>query len=292
MIEMERVARIMVPLDGSPASEEALPVAMAVARRAGASVVLVHVPEQTDAADGVPNDYPARLLNEPEAGRDVRVDIKQLPGPVTDELVLFAKKADIDLVVMTSRGRGGMKRALCGSVADAVIRRSDRPVLLVKRDPESPVPSAVGAAPFRRVLLPVDGTLAGEAVVPYLIAVTGTSDVHVTLLRVHPALAFDGRPESGPVLRERSDVLIDSYLSTLAARVSESGVAVTWRAVVHGANADTIMNVANEEGVDLIAMTTSGAGGADRFLFGSVGDAVVRQAPQNVLVVRAPLVDR
>jgi nucleotide-binding universal stress UspA family protein len=287
---MERLARIMVPLDGSPASEEALPVAMAVARRARASVVLVHVPEQTDAADGVPNDYPARLLNEPVVDREVSIEIKQLPGPVTDELVLFAKAADVDLVVMTSRGRGGMKRALCGSVADAVIRRSDRPVLLVKRDPESLVPSGAdpGAAPFRHVLLPVDGTLTGESVIPYLIAVTGTTDVHITLLRVHPALAFDGRPESGPVLRERSDVLIDSYLSTLAARVSATGVAVTWRAVVHGANAATIMNVANEEGVDLIAMTTSGAGGADRLLFGSVADAVVRQARQNVLVVRPP----
>ena len=282
------IGRVMIPLDGSSASEEALPIGMAIARRAGAEVVLVHVPDQTGAADGVPNDYPARVLSEREAGRDVRVEIRRLPGPVTDELVVFARSADVDLVVMTSRGRGGMKRALCGSVADAVIRRSDRPVLLVKRNPESPVPSAAGAAPFRRVLLPVDGTLAGEAVVPYLLAVTGTTDVHVTLLRVHPALAFDGRPESGPVLRERSDVLIDSYLSTLAARVSESGVAVTWRAIVHGANADTIMHVANEEEVELIAMTTSGAGGADRLLFGSVADAVVRQAPQNVLVVRPP----
>jgi nucleotide-binding universal stress UspA family protein len=283
----------MVPHDGSPASEEALPVAVAVARRARASVVLVHVPEASDAADGVANDYPAGILNGSPGGLDVRVEIRRIPGPVSDELVLFAKAAEVDLVVMTSRGRGGVKRALCGSVADAVIRRSDRPVLLVKRDPERVVPSGAfpDAAPFRRVLLPVDGTLTAEAVIPYLIAVTGTVGVHVTLLRVHPALAFDGRPEQGPLLRERSDVLIDSYLSTLAARVSATGVAVGWRAVVHGENAETIMNVANEEGADLIAMTTSGPGGADRFLFGSVGDAVVRQAPQNVLVLRAPLVD-
>jgi nucleotide-binding universal stress UspA family protein len=290
MIEMERVTRIMVPLDGSPASEEALPVAIAVAQRTRARVVLVHVPENTDVVDGVPDDYPARLANESAPDPDVRVEVERLSGPVSDGLVLFAKTSQVDLIVMTSRGHGGMKRALCGSVADAVIRRSDRPVLLVRRAPANGMPSGAdpGMAPFRRVLVPVDGTLTGEAVIPYLMAVTGTADVHVTLLRVHPALAFDGRPESGPVLRERSDVLVDSYLSTLAARVSETGVAVTWRAVVHGANADTIMKVANEEEADLIAMTTGGAGGADRLLFGSVADAVVRQAPQNVLIVRAP----
>lgn len=278
---METINQVMVPLDGSHASEEALTLAAAIARRSGARIVLAHVREETDTAVALPGDYLAPLLAATML-RGLRVEAKGLRGAVSDTLLTHARESRADLIVMTSRGRGGVQRALCGSVADAVIRRAEIPVLLVKQPPEEP--------PFRRVLLPLDGTTTAEAIIPFALGVTGTADVNYILLRVHPALTPDGRIEPGPVLGQRSDAVVDSYLSTLAARVSASGggVAVSWLAVVHAENADTIMRVATRENVDLIAMTTRGSGGADRAVFGSVADVVVRKAASNVLVLRPP----
>ena len=278
---METINQVMVLLDGSQASEEALALAAAAARRAGARIVLAHVREETDTAIALPGDYPAPLLDDTTL-RGLRVEAKVLRGAVSDTLLTHARESRADLIVMTSRGRGGVQRALCGSVADAVMRRAEIPVLLVKQPRQEP--------PFRRVLLPLDGTTTAEAIIPYALGVTGTADVNYILLRVHPALTPDGRIEPGPVLGQRSDATVDTYLSTLAARVSSNGggVAVSWRAVVHAENAPTIMRVAAQERADLIAMTTRGAGGADRAFFGSVADAVVRNAASNVLVLRPP----
>jgi nucleotide-binding universal stress UspA family protein len=285
---MQAVRHVMVPLDGSPASEEALLPAAAIARRAGARITLVHVRKTSTEGDGVPDDYPAALRDDSRLGAGVPIAIQQLPGPVTDELLAFARDTNPDVIVMTSRGRGGTKRALCGSVADAIIRRAELPVLLVKRAPGEGQTVSDTTTPFKRVLVPVDGSLVSEAIIPHLIGITGTAGVHLILLRIHPALTLAGEVEPGPPLGQRPDVAFDSYLPTLGARVSTTGVAVSWRAVMHALNAETIMKVAIEENVDLIAMTTSGAGGADRLLFGSVADVVVRQAPQDVLVVRPP----
>ncbi len=115
--------------------------------------------------------------------------------------------------------------------------------------------------------------------------------MHYILLRVHPALTADGRLEPGPILGEGLPPGGDGYLSTMSARVAAHGVLVSTRAVVHAANTDTILNVATDEDVDLIAMTTRGAGGADRVIFGSVADAVLRRAPSHVLVFRPPAGD-
>ena len=277
---MEAINQVMVPLDGSPASEEAIALAGAIARRTGARLVLAHVREESDTAVALPGDYPAPLLGDAIRTDGLRAEAEVLRGPVSDTLLASARDRRTDLIVMTSRGRGGMQRALCGSVADSVIRRAEIPVLLVKRPPQEP--------PFRRILLPLDGTTTAEGIIPFAMGVTGVAHVHYLLLRVHPALTPDGRIESGPVLGQRTDAAVDTYLSTLAGRVGAAGVAVSWRAVVHASNADTIIRVATEENADLIAMTTRGAGGADRVIFGSVADAVVRNASSNVLVLRPP----
>ena len=141
------------------------------------------------------------------------------------------------------------------------------------------------------MLLPLDGSSAAERIIPHALALAGTGDVHYVLLRVHPALAPDGRLAPGPVLGPRLDPGGDGYLSTMYGRLADRGVLASARTVVHASNAGAIVRMAEAEDVDLVAMTTRGAGGVDRLLFGSVADEVLRRAPCDVLVLRPPTED-
>lgn len=279
---------ILVPLDGSAASEQAIPYAAAIAHRKGARLAFVHVHEPHDAAEGVEEAYPASLVSDESlGGLEVRADV--LHGPVHESLLAHAADTRADLIVMTSSGRGGLRRALFGSVADALVRRAEIPVLLVRPEVGPPPdPRRMQARGLTRVLLPLDGSELAESIIPHALALTGTEGVHYVLLRVHPALTPEGFIEPGPILGQGLPPGGDGYLSTMAARMSERGALTSTRAVVHASNAEAILNVAAEEKVDLIAMTTRGAGGADRMLFGSVADVVLRRAPAHVLVFRPP----
>ncbi len=290
------IRHVLVPLDGSSASEQALPYAAAVARRTGARVTLAHVREDPDGGEGTPAAYPAPLLDDPRLAGSAEATAETLRGAPLDALLAFADAGGVDLIVMTSRGRSGIGRALFGSVADAVVRSAEIPVLLVKPREDDPAldPALDGpmhplAPPLLRVLLPLDGSEAAERIVPYVLALTGPADAHYVLLRVHPALTPDGRLAPGPVLGPRIDEGDDGYLSSTAPRLADLGVLVSTRSLTHASNADVILQVATDEAVDLVAMTTRGAGGAERMLFGSVADEVLRRSGCHVLVLRPRL---
>lgn len=159
--------RILVPLDGSPFSEQILPAATTLARLMGASVTLLGVVEPTlasatfatgiDAGLGAPIETrPAdpegdeeRTALESQAlertaerlrslglSADVQVLVHGRPAHA---IVEFASQHDIDLIAMTTHGRGALRRLVAGSVSDAVLHASAAHVLLVR--PEHPAPS-------------------------------------------------------------------------------------------------------------------------------------------------------
>ncbi len=147
------VRRLVVPLDGSEVSQRALPVAVAIARRQAVPVVLmmsVDVPQVTASAFGlepgaglaVPGlddelDTGAREIL--AAGRATVTGAGIAPDRVTTEVSRGNAAAAIealtgpgDLIVMASRGRGGIGRLLLGSVAERLTRHARCPVLLVR----------------------------------------------------------------------------------------------------------------------------------------------------------------
>ena len=167
----------MVPLDGSTFAEAALPIAFGLARRDGATVHLVRVHEPPTPVAGP--EGPA--MYDPEIDEDLerkgrrylgvmlawtngddraRAVTAYLHGPATECLSTYVQENAIDLVVMTTHARGGVSRALLGSVADGLVRYSLAPVLLVRPRHEAALAPAT-APVFRRVLLPVDGRTCG-----------------------------------------------------------------------------------------------------------------------------------
>jgi nucleotide-binding universal stress UspA family protein len=151
---------------------------------------------------------------------------------------------------------------------------------------------------FSRVMVPLDGSKVGEAAIPVIEQLVdklapGTKieviliEV-VTLLRHWVVVGEASAPvsyteEELKVIKER----VTDYLNKAGESLREKGVSVS--AIVSSGNAaDEIIKAAEENKVDLIAMSTHGRSGLRRLAFGSVTDKVLRRSPVPVLTVRAP----
>ncbi len=148
--------RVLVPLDGSEAAEAALSHAQTLAAVLGATLHLLRVVSEADAVnDPVVTDNPRasesarelarRFLSanlaaareyltktaEPLLAQGLRVEIAVWEGPAAEKIGEYARQRGIDLVVMSTRGRGGVRRLLLGSVTDRLLRSAGLPVLVI-----------------------------------------------------------------------------------------------------------------------------------------------------------------
>jgi nucleotide-binding universal stress UspA family protein len=292
---------ILVPLDGSALAEGALAVAGTLAERLGAELRLVHVHRPAvvdelatygltaDAARSTAEHYILGVADRVRVAHRATVSAALVDGSAAESIVAHAKEVGSDLIVMASHGRTGASRFWLGSVADAVMRSADLPVLMV-RGRSSAAPDAT-KAPFARLLVPLDGSAFAEQALPHAIALAklGGADVH--LLRVEEpaeslrtsvwALAPQEADDLPDRLRRAGDdleALVQRFASEWAP-AKASAEARAGRRV-----GDTIAEVAAERGTDLIAMTTHGRG-ASRMLVGSVADKVIRGTQCSVLLV-------
>lgn len=132
--------RILVPLDGSSLSLQALPIASAIAEVTGAAVVLLNVlpePALVGAELATSNaGWAGRYLNEVERTmpRDIDTEPVVSSGNVGEAIVREARERDCDLTVMTTHGRSGFSRMRLGSVADQVLAHTAVPLLLLHGD--------------------------------------------------------------------------------------------------------------------------------------------------------------
>jgi nucleotide-binding universal stress UspA family protein len=165
---------VVVPLDGSAFGEFALPLAMSIARRAGATLRLVRVaPTLGDVYFWAP--LPGSAI-EAELRDHIRTDAMNylesvgkrladagagtvscavLEGEVVDSIQANIAKNGGDLLVMTSHGRGPLGRIWLGSVADELIRSLKVPVLLVRPEEGRETPDLRSEAVIRHILLAV-----------------------------------------------------------------------------------------------------------------------------------------
>jgi len=146
--------KILVAVDGSPASMRGLDEALRLAKQTGGRLLLVHVVDELIVVDVPALNYQliteslresaVKVLEEATA-RVKRSDvpcehklIETLGVRAADEIVREAKQWPADLIVLGTHGRRGLKRLAMGSDAEMVLRRAPVPVLVVRDKPESP----------------------------------------------------------------------------------------------------------------------------------------------------------
>jgi nucleotide-binding universal stress UspA family protein len=141
---------------------------------------------------------------------------------------------------------------------------------------------------YKRVLIPLDGSRLAEGILPFILQIAGPLDLEVVLVFVAQPImpqaiegtAYFAVDDVAARLNEARE-----YLAPVAADLKRQGVRVTTDAR-HGDPVTEIVAAARETGAGIIAMTTHGRSGFRRLLFGSVAEAVLRQAELPVLMMR------
>jgi nucleotide-binding universal stress UspA family protein len=304
---------ILVPLDFSGQSRQALTCAVPLARKHHAKISLVHVaqPPTVSAWRGIPGgghylamnmhqvvnvakthleDLALQLLPEDVRGRTV---VRE--GTPAYEVVSAAKALKADVIVLSTTGCSGLKRVLLGSTAERIVRHAHCPVLTVRRQMNESAmrllalkkPLYPERLPWRRVLVPLDFSLTSLRALKIAVPLAKQSGAHLLLLNVIEPNPYPTGME-GAVLVVSDDVIARNARQQLP-KVARRFVPKSVRAislVAHGRAADVIVETAEEKGADLIVLSTHGHTGIDRLLMGSTAEQVVRSAKCPVFVVR------
>jgi nucleotide-binding universal stress UspA family protein len=203
-----------------------------------------------------------------------------------EAIVVAARSAMADAVVVGFSGLGPLARLLMGSVSRHVVRDAPCSVLVVK-----------GALPrARRFVLGVDGSDNARHAVEWMSALPAPPGGRVTLVSVLELMRMPSaglmpasvratlRAEARQVEAERK-ARAERDLARRAARLQRAGWSVRSR-VREGVPLDALLDVARREGAEVLAIGARGTGGMTRLLLGSVAEGAITHAPMSVLVVR------
>jgi len=305
--------QLLIPLDFSGESRQAITAALPLAQAFNAKINLVHIVPPVVTWDGVQGAIPhipttqaglvdaarERLENMMETlvPEVFRGQALLREGNPSQGIVAAAETLGIDLIVISTHGYTGLKHTLLGSVAEKVVRFAPCSVLTVRR-PGAHVES-VSVTPdarelrWRTILVPLD--LSKSSLVALHVAVPLASLCGATLLLlnvVEPAPYGAGFEGVVLALPEETQVKNASkHLPELAQRLVPASLKVE-TLVVQGRAAQMIGQIAAERDVDLIVQTTLGHRGLERALLGSTAEHVVRLACCPIYTVRNPAQER
>jgi nucleotide-binding universal stress UspA family protein len=175
------------------------------------------------------------------------------------------------LVVMATRAPGAIGRAIHGSVADVIVRESSHPVILVPPGAEFLHGKQVQ---LRRVLVPLDESPPALEVITLLLAFPRAQELQLVLLEVVSPDRDHAQAEAATL-----------SLEALAVRIRAQGAAAEVRVLEANDPIDVIVDAVRQDLVDMIAMSTRGAGGLERAVLGSVATGVVRRSEVPVILL-------
>lgn len=301
---MPLLKQLLVPVDGSPLAEYALDTAAALAHACDGQVSIIRASEPRSeglldatvdyTVDDAVRAYVSSLADRLAESGDVVTNGAVGVGKPAEVIFRRAREVGADLIVMTTHGRTGLRRAWLGSVANEVLRGSHLPVLML-RVPEEDAERPARVEPYRRVLVPLDGSKVSAAVLPSAALLARCGQGSLVLLRVvHPLPLYVTNAEMPAYPAAMIDPEITRQIASNAQQELEEmapAVADEYDVQVHALTvtaesaADGILDTADLQGVDAIAMTTSGRG-ASRLIVGSTTDKVLRRGTYPMLLYR------
>ncbi len=287
--------KILVPLDGSELAEYAIGNAAAIARGLPepATIVLARMLHITPVSFATGAGYYEQIVSEAIlAGDDYlrtvsyRPSLADLPserhiasvtGRASEWITSVAHTTQCDLIVMSSHGRGGVAQALLGSTAAEVARTATVPTVIFR--PTAPPAHPVHPPPPFTVLVPLDGTTPAEQIIPVAALVARALHGRLRLLSVLPT------PTGNAAEHRAQQATAQAYLAPLCQRFAQNGLSVT-SSFAMGDPALQISEQALEGNADLVALTTHGHSGVERFFVGSVTAWLLDHVPTPLLILR------
>jgi len=286
--------RILVPLDGSNLAELALAYAEELAAIFNSEVVLLYVSEPKESQyrhmqqlylDGVAKQVRDHVKERAEVKAIV------LPGEPAERIINYARRHKVGLIIMASHGRSGIMPWATGGVANKVLHTTRVLVLLIKVvKPPQRVP---GKHLLNRILVPLDGSEAGEAAVPYIQGLIDKLGSEVILfgvvlagqhVRTVGGLDYILYPEQElELVKAEAREYLDQVYHRLKGRKGRVRVELKV-----GEVAREIIRFAEETNASLIAISAHGRSGIEKWVFGSIANKILQTSNIPVLVVRAP----
>ena len=298
-------SKILVPLDGSSLAEQVLPYVRQLGKHFHSNIRLIRAiePVPPDLADPKHGLYLDRLAI--SLRNDARRYLNTTARPIrksglsvvsrvheSDAAACIVREAEQDpgtLVAMATHGRTGLGRWMLGSVMDKVLHAVPNPLLAVRAKDERDFSRD---AAIEQVVVPLDGSSIAEQALPLASSIAQALSIKIVLLRATPTTLayYQGRDYFNTsveeVLEEEARAAV-KYLHDTALKFNEEGVSQMDELVVHGSPASTIINAVHDLPNCLIAMTTHGRSGVERWVLGSVADRVIRGSECPVLLIRA-----
>jgi nucleotide-binding universal stress UspA family protein len=140
---------------------------------------------------------------------------------------------------------------------------------------------------YKKILVPLDGSALAEAVLPHAQALAKSEGAEIVLLRVAVTpdeSLFSRNPALATNIVKEMEEETDAYMKAEVTKLKDEGVKVSG-ITRDGLVPDTILTVAEETHADVIAMSTHGRTGVQRWLIGSVADRVVHYSPIPVMLI-------
>jgi nucleotide-binding universal stress UspA family protein len=279
--------RILVPLDGTPESTVAVPVASAFARATGGSLTLLRVLPDSDLAgdriEWVETTRTLAQLADNLATEGVHAETTIHRGEPYAEILQAIRVQQAELVVMRTHARIGLDRAIMGSVAERVLSRSDVPVVIVRPDQRS-------MHKLSTLLVPVDGSPGAALALSSAVTLAKKTGAAIHLLDIAVPISLEAWGGYGGMLYydpswdQEALSSAQSYVEGMVRRLTGLGLTVSGDARMSSRVAATIGDAAEGYAADLIVMSSHGRTGLPRALLGSVADAVTRTARCPVLL--------
>jgi nucleotide-binding universal stress UspA family protein len=285
--------KILIPLDGSKLSEASLGHGVELAQAFGSELHLLGVCEGPDEKHQrlmqVYLEKNAEVLRGSASRKPLNVKAVVLCGEPAGRIIDYAARERMSLLITVTHGHNGIMPWTMGSTANKIVHGAQVPVLLLraaevkKRGPQKSI--------FAKMLLPLDGSEAGQTALPLVLEMAARLKGEVTLLsvvesgqQVHTigGLDFIRFPEQ-QVQKMKQDLA--AYLEGAVQRFHDRGVEA--RGVLKsGHAAEEILKSAKTAAVRLVAMSSHGKSGLREWVFGSVSNKVLHAGKTHLLLVK------
>ncbi len=296
--------KMLVLLDGSELAEIVFRYARELSARLNLDLELLHVvnPQEEDLMPmrlAYMERMAERLCAEAQAVSDgIEDDIqaciqargKVVVGYPAEEILKYVDENDVDLVMLSTHGRTGVKTWDLGGTASKVIHAAKVPVWLVPTELRDEVVS--DTLPKRTLVIPLSGSKASEAVIPYALGVARQRGAEAEIVLVYVDDIEDILfTRDALEAKEAERAKMQAHLDKLADAIRGEGFAVRTELLI-GDPATRIVEYLKDNPAQLLAMATRGRRGVSRLVFGSVAEEMIHLIKKTpMLLVPAALVD-
>jgi nucleotide-binding universal stress UspA family protein len=286
--------RILVPLDGSKLAEQVYPHVARLVNALGSEVALVSVCEPEESEYGAVcrsyvNNESDQLMGIIGKGSTAKIEKEVLFGKPAEQIIGYAEKNDIYLIVISSHGRSGITPWSLGSTVNKLLHKVGIPLIIV-RAKEPPPDELVESSLFERILIPLDGSEKSAVVLPYVLELTQKLKSEVILFQalesghhVHTIMGLDYIPFKDRDI-DSMKAKANDYLNKIGEQFAGTKASIRSEIRV-GDTAEEIIKCASETDSRLIALASHVHSAIEAWFYGSVTHKILHASSQSVLLV-------